>query len=629
MHFGLFTLLPIFHAFLSSIHSDHINEYAVMSSSKDIVQEFASHSGCTFIQQVTSVYYLISCPESKEKMSIEEIADQFKDEIKSIEYQDLHKNYPRTADPMWKGMWNLRSETQPSMHVLDAWNRGYNGLGVNIAVIDDGLQMDHPDLQRNIDVANSYDYNGNDTDPFPANVSYDHGTKVAGVVAAEANNDECIVGIAFNSTIIGIRLLGDGGVTDVKEALALTHNMQEVDIYVNAWGPADRYGYSRPGSVTYSALLDAVNSGRNGKGNIFLWAAGNGGLDDNCNADGYVNQFFTIPITSVGADGVAASYSEVCASVFAATYSGTSQQYNMTSTTTESKCVDGLIGTSFSVPQAAGIIALVLQANPSLTWRDMQHLIVETSKRHNLQDLPGGRSLWQINGAGYNVSQILGFGLMDADAMVTKAKTWVPVPEQKVCVTGDFSIERSTGPSSAVSSEKEISTKGCPMNSIEHVDVFANLTYSNNRGDVLLYLDSPAGTHSILMSHRPTDSAKFPSAGSLRWFYSSVHFWGETVDGTWTLRVDSTNRSSVQVTLHSWSLYFYGFYKDNSKTTTSSTETSTSVDKETNSSVNIITIAVIATVGVLAIIIVSFVLIRKYCSARSTPMGDRVAPITA
>lgn len=53
-----------------------------------------------------------------------------------------------------------------------------------------------------------------------------------------------------------------------------------------------------------------------------MWAAGNGGLNDNCNGDGYVNSIYTVPITSVGADGRAAYYAEVCAPVFAATYSG-------------------------------------------------------------------------------------------------------------------------------------------------------------------------------------------------------------------------------------------------------------------------------------------------------------------
>lgn len=66
----------------------------------------------------------------------------------------------------------------------------------------------------------------------------------------------------------------------------------------------------------------ALLKGRGGKGSIYVWAAGNGGLRDNCNADGYVNSIYTIPITSVDADGRAADYAEVCAPVFAATYSG-------------------------------------------------------------------------------------------------------------------------------------------------------------------------------------------------------------------------------------------------------------------------------------------------------------------
>lgn len=66
--------------------------------------------------------------------------------------------------------------------------------------------------------------------------------------------------------------------------------------------------------------------GRNGKGAIYVFAAGNGGKEDNCNADGYVSNLYTIPITSIGIDGKAAYYSEVCASAFAATYSGISER---------------------------------------------------------------------------------------------------------------------------------------------------------------------------------------------------------------------------------------------------------------------------------------------------------------
>lgn len=64
--------------------------------------------------------------------------------------------------------------------------------------------------------------------------------------------------------------------------------------------------------------------GRNGKGVIYVISAGNGGIDDNCNADGYANSKYTIAITSVQT-GRSANYAEVCAAALAATYGGSHQ----------------------------------------------------------------------------------------------------------------------------------------------------------------------------------------------------------------------------------------------------------------------------------------------------------------
>lgn len=74
----------------------------------------------------------------------------------------------------------------------------------------------------------------------------------------------------------------------------------------------------------------------------------------------------------------------------------------------------------------SGIIALVLEAKPELTWRDVQHLIVRTARRANLR-----AEDWRQNGAGYNLSHAFGFGLMDAGAMVRLATTWQTVPDQE------------------------------------------------------------------------------------------------------------------------------------------------------------------------------------------------------
>ncbi|VDI83698.1 Hypothetical predicted protein [Mytilus galloprovincialis] len=65
--------------------------------------------------------------------------------------------------------------------------------------------------------------------------------------------------------------------------------------------------------------------------------------------------------------------------------------------------------------------------SPNLTWRDVQHLIVLTSTRKGFNDT---YSDWSVNGANKEFSQVLGYGLMDAKAMVNKAKTWVTVPVQ-------------------------------------------------------------------------------------------------------------------------------------------------------------------------------------------------------
>jgi len=78
---------------------------------------------------------------------------------------------------------------------------------------------------------------------------------------------------------------------------------------------------------------------------------------------------------------------------------------------------------------AAGVVALMLQANPNLTWRDVQHIIVRTANSQGLRAHD-----WVVNGAGFNVSHIFGFGLLDAASMTHVAKTWVEVPEQRECI---------------------------------------------------------------------------------------------------------------------------------------------------------------------------------------------------
>ena len=92
------------------------------------------------------------------------------------------------------------------------------------------------------------------------------------------------------------------------------------------------------------------------------------------------------------------------------------------------KCTSKHTGTSASAPMAAAIIALALEANPDLTWRDVQHIMVRTSNPANLQ-APD----WKMNGVGRKVSHNYGYGLMDAQAMVELSRKWITMPPQQSC----------------------------------------------------------------------------------------------------------------------------------------------------------------------------------------------------
>ena len=127
-----------------------------------------------------------------------------------------------------------------------------------------------------------------------------------------------------------------------------------------------------------------------GRGTIYVWASGNGGQAlDNCNCDGYTSNIYTLSVGSISPGGFCTAYDEKCPSTLGVVYTGDigdgkREKYgNLVTTSLFNNCVDRFSGTSCAAPLAAGIVALVLQANPKLTWRDMQHLVVETARKND------------------------------------------------------------------------------------------------------------------------------------------------------------------------------------------------------------------------------------------------------
>ncbi|XP_026105675.1 proprotein convertase subtilisin/kexin type 6-like [Carassius auratus] len=221
------------------------------------------------------------------------------------------------------------------------------------------------------------------------------------------------------------------------------------------------------------------------------------------------------------------------------------------------RCTEGHTGTSVSAPMVAGVIALALEANPLITWRDVQHLLVKTSRQAHLK-----ASDWKTNAAGHKVSHLYGFGLVDAEAMVVEAKNWRKVPPQHTC--SKTSDRRTRYIRADQKLNASISSSGCSDQPdqrvvfLEHV-VVRVLIIHPRRGDLEISLVSPSGTRSTLLAKRLFDNSH---EGFRNWEFMTVHCWGERAEGTWTLEVSysPSQRRNPEVLgkLKEWTLILHG-----------------------------------------------------------------------
>jgi len=327
-----------------------------------------------------------------------------------------------------------------------------------------------------------------------------------------------------------------------------------------------------PAKLATQAFKYGAERGRDGLGSIFVWASGNGGkYDDNCNCDGYATSIYTISVSATTMNEDVPWYSESCASTMTTTYSsGGFTSPKIVTTDLRGMCTKEHTGTSASAPMAAGIIALMLEANPNLTWRDVQHIIVRTSKTNNLFDPrdmknPG----WLTNGAGRQYSHRYGYGLMDAGAMTEMAKNWINVPQQRICERSVISGSSQVAITSTsyfynpIIVSFHVSQEDCPtsIHKIEHVKIKMSAAFSR-RGDLQMILVSPSGTESVIVGARRYDNSK---QGYYGHEFMTVHMWDESPYGEWHLKImnmgstwSQNSRSNSSGFLRQFSLQIHG-----------------------------------------------------------------------
>ncbi|CAN7995454.1 unnamed protein product, partial [Ixodes hexagonus] len=479
------------------------------------------------------------------------------------------------SDPYFPFQWYLKNVGQNGgkprldLNVEAAWAQGFTGKNVTTAIMDDGVDYMHPDLRDNYNAKASYDFSSNDPFPYPRYTDdwfNSHGTRCAGEVSAKRDNGVCGVGVAYDSKVAGIRMLDQPYMTDLIEANSMGHEPNLIDIYSASWGPTDDgKTVDGPRNATMRAIVRGVNEGRHGLGNIYVWASGDGGEDDDCNCDGYAASMWTVSINSAINNGENAHYDESCSSTLASTFSNGAKDPHTGVATTDlyGKCTKTHSGTSAAAPEAAGVFALALEANPTLTWRDVQHLTVLTSKRNSLYDSKN-RFHWKMNGVGLEFNHLFGYGVLDAGAMVALAKIWKTVPPRYHCEAGSYlkTSEFRTNNSLKI----YIDTDSCAgtvteVNYVEHVQAVVTLN-ATRRGDVKLFMVSPSGTRSMILSRRPNDDDRHD--GFTKWPFMTTHTWGENPRGRWTLeaRIEGADPSKTDPKargfLREWTLMVHG-----------------------------------------------------------------------
>ncbi len=579
-------------------------------------------------------------------------------------------------DPLFREQWDLQNTGQTGgtkgadINVVRAWQQGYTGKGVVVGIVDSGVYYQHPDLAANYRPDLSYNFFNDLPDPtpplgpnllpppgFPPTVPFgedSHGTEVAGVIAGTANNGIGVAGIAPDAQFGAERIItfdpnGDlvqGG--DPQLAQALTFHNQQIDIYSNSWGYTPQNfvqsGILGPADPkTLSAMQTGVTAGRGGLGNIYVFAGGDSGNQagyENTNNEEETASRFAITVAAVGDKGKQSTFSPVGASNLV-TAPGAADPYNADNhgipttsvlaepdpanpgnlkyvATYDDDGVYGFNGTSASAPMVSGVVALMLSANPKLSWRDVQEILAESATKNDPTDTgipsvpvtPGPQSFplpvlsgWFNNGYGYtsdgaivqvdangkpvgvtlpsdvtvtpfHLNDKYGFGEVNAGNAVTLAKTWTPMQPEQTITSGQITVNQAI-PDGVAQGVSVPVTITAPMH-VEHAEVVLNITHPQ-RGDIEVILTSPNGTRSTLQMVRsfhdnsttpPTDftfDASFDSSGNLipnanytNWSTSTVQDWGQSASGKWTVSVSDRDNNGQVGTFDSFTLNLYG-----------------------------------------------------------------------
>lgn len=566
---------------------------------------------------------------------------------------------PLIGDPLVPYAWHLKNSGQTSfawftgtpgvdINLAPAVAQGLTGKGIKIRIADTGLQINHPDLVANINVDDSFNFaswspNGcticdpHDPSPLPVpGATGDHGTTVAGIAAAQGWNNIGSRGIAPDAELSGMNLLSPE-VEPTAEHFIYQLN-GDVDIVNQSFG-TNTQGLEKNLQIDplYDSTMEANTiRGRNGRGTIYVKAAGNGDSQrEDANFDPMNTTPWTMVVGAVNALGEKSSYSTPGSSLWISAPGGEygfQSEYERTAalelpklsftpailstdfSSPEFPCQWGyakrpdfffeenqglenpyqlfslgrssgfnmgwhglnptcdytasMNGTSAATPMIAGVVALLLEKNPSLTWRDVKHILATTARvtdrdrPEEIITIAGHRFVrtqsWKVNAGGYPFHNGYGFGLVDVGAAVVMADpaTYRPLHPQ---VYTDWEMGGNQLENIPVNDPWGVIQDYQQRDRhliVETVQIRINIRHKN-MSHIGIRLESPSGTSSILLpAHNGAYYADFQDM-----VLASNAFYNEPAEGTWKINVvDGKGGTDGNGVLQSWSIRYLGHY---------------------------------------------------------------------
>ncbi|MDA9091375.1 S8 family serine peptidase, partial [Porticoccaceae bacterium] len=550
------------------------------------------------------------------------------------------------TDPLYKYQWHLDNTGQTSfasnggtsgadLNIDTAIASGKTGEGVVVAIVDTGLEIAHEDIADNVVTNGSWNYSNSTTDPTPSGSGSDHGTMVAGIVAAKGWNNIGGRGVAPNASIRAFNLIATGNDSYSNEAGALgADNDRAADVsvfnmsYGRGLGTPSNTALAYANTTVQAALTAGTSDLRGSKGALYVNSVGNQyyngdtgtGLFSYCgdgvNAgtykigcyDAVFDSVFVTPyvigVGALDADNIKAKYSTPGAATWISAFGGDSGRDstygayvyanssvalpNKPAITTidRSSCSKGansssgsrkntfndyqnphsenancnytntMNGTSSAAPMVSGIIALMLEANSALTWRDVKHILATTAIQVDSSfSATALQSIsyvgWVTNSTGLKFHPWYGFGGVDATAAVNAASSYTAGSLDSYSFTNwNLSSAGSVSLGEGVLNTQTLTESG--SGTVEHVLVALKVSHSDPT-HLGFRLESPDGTISTLL---PPLTALGTDFSSSSWIYlPSNAFYGESKAGDWKLYTYDHYAGSTG-TLVQWGLQF-------------------------------------------------------------------------